>query len=157
MTFPLPKNRDVRQNVNSPEFMTRQPRLAMNYNYNFEEHREFQRAFDKYTKEDKERLLYQEKLIKYIKTYPNRPEVKHSLLKKHVVVPLDSLPDYDVDITGFKPPVAKKSRRKYDKPKYDIDIKDYHCWRSFDRTKPFFTDQQAYLSVELIPKNLVDV
>jgi hypothetical protein len=156
MTFTRPKNTDVRQNVNSPDFMKRQPRLNVNYSYNYEEHREFTWTYNKAVEADNEKQLYQQKLIKYIKSYPDRPEVKSRFMKQ-ISVPVDHLPDYDVDISDFKPPITKKSRRKYDKPKYDIDIKDYQCWRTLDRDKLFFSPKQAYLTVMLIPKNLIAV
>jgi hypothetical protein len=157
MKFSTPKDIDVRQNVNSPDFLKKQPRLDLNYSYNYEEHKQYKEAYEKAKEEDKKQQLYKQKLIKYIKTYPNRTEVKYSLLKKNVVVPLDHLPDYDVDISDFKPPITKKSRRRYDKPKYEIDIKDYNCWRTWDRLQMIFNPKQAYLTVQLIPKNLVDV
>jgi hypothetical protein len=157
MKFMRPKNTDVRQNVNSPDFLKVQPKLQMNYSYNLEEHKEFTWAYEKAVVENTQKEQFKQKLIKYIKTYPNRPEVKFSLMKKHVVVPLDSLPDYDVDISDFKPPISKKSRRKYDKPKNEVDIKDYNCWRSFDRLQLIFTPKQSYLTVELIPKHVVEV
>jgi hypothetical protein len=150
-----PKNTDVRQNINSPDFMKTQPRLKLNYNYNFEEHREFSVMYNKYKKEDELNLLEQQKLIKYIKTYPNRPEVKYRFMNK-VVVPLDNLPDYDVDISDYKPKITKKSRRKI-KESEDEHFKNYECWRCFDRVYARYAEDHPFLTVELIPSKLRQV
>jgi hypothetical protein len=150
-----PKNRDVRQNINSPDFLKVQPRLQINYNFNFEEHREFQKMYNQYKKEDENRILEQHKLMKYIKTYPNRPEVKFKLINK-VVVPLDNIPDYDVDISSYKPKITKKSRKKV-KAAQDDHFNDYECWRSYDRKYPKYAEDQPFIKVELIPKKLIQV
>jgi hypothetical protein len=150
-----PKTTDVRQNINSPDFLKSQPRLQMNFNFNFEEHREFTYMFNKFKKADEERILEQQKLIKYIKTYPDRPEVKSKFMKR-IVVPLDNIPDYDVDISNFKPNITRKSRRKY-KEADDEHFKNYECWRCYDRIFPTYTEDQPFMKIELIPKKLIQV
>jgi hypothetical protein len=150
-----PKTTDVRQNINSPDFMKTQPRLQMNYNFNFEEHKGFVTMYNQLKKEDEERILEQQKLLKYIKTYPDRPEVKFRFIK-NVVIPLDNIPDYDVDISSFKPKNTRKSRRKYKEPD-DEHFKNYDCWRSFDRIFSKFAEDQPFLRIELIPKKLIQV
>ena len=93
--------------------------------------------------------------MKYIKTYPDRPEVK-SRFMKNLAVPLDNIPDYDVDISTFKPKTIRKSRRKY-KDEEDEHYKNYDCWRCFDRIYSRYAEDQPFITVELIPKKLIQV
>ena len=56
------------------------------------------------------------KLVKYIKQNADNDRVKSRWLGKHFPVPAERLPDYDVDISDYKPPATKKSKRKYENP-----------------------------------------
>jgi hypothetical protein len=160
MQYLVPETTDVRQNVNSPDWLKEQPRMySVGYNYNSEHYREFHSKFQKYVDEDKQKVLERKKLWKYVKLNPNDHQVRTRFLPKLLpdgVTP-DMIPDYDVDITGFRPKVTKKSRRKYNAPRVDTDFKNYECWRCFDRVFSAFSHQYTCVRVNLIPKNLIAV
>jgi hypothetical protein len=156
MVFPTPKATDMRQNANSPDYLKIQPRLNLNYNYNFEQNKEFKIRFDQYMKEDEEKLLEKHRILKYIKLHPDNQQVKDRLIPKYLTkgVTLDQIPDYDVDITGWKPAVTRKSRRKYLNKKIDTNISNYEAWRCFDREFPVWSEEHCNLKVFLRPKYL---
>ena len=154
----IPRERDVdtRQNANSEDYLKMQPRMKIDYSYNYEHYKEFYQKFDKYSKEDQIKQIEKMKLIKYIKTNPDKYDVKDRWISKYYNVPMEKLPDYDVDISDYKPPITKKSRRRFEKSKL-TDITNYEAWRVFDRDPEYFSISHKNIKVELIPKNLVDV
>ena len=154
----LPKERDVdtRQNALSDDYLKIQPRMKIDYAYNYEQNKEFKHTFDNIFQADHKKLIEKMKLVKYIKSNPQRYGVRNRWLAKHFNVPIEKLPDYDVDIAGFKPEPTKKSRRKYQKRMAD-DISNYEAWRVFDRVPTFYSAEDHHYNVELIPANLVHV
>jgi ribosomal protein L17 len=160
MNYPVPQNVDVRQNVNSPDWLKTQPRqYSVGYSYNTEENKEFHKNFEKYVEIDKKKVLEKQKLLKYIKLNPNNQQVKLRFIPQHLpdgVTP-EMIPDYDVDINGYKPDITKKSRRIYKEPRVDTNFKNYEAWRTFDRVFHAFDVDSEFLKVELIPKYLINV
>lgn len=154
--FPKPRNVDTRQNANSQDYLKIQPRMKIDYAYNYEKHREFFYNFDKIFAEDQKKLIEKMKLIKYIKSNPNDFAVQNRWIPKNYNVPIEVLPDYDVDITGYKPESTKKSKRKYAKRSAN-DIRNYEAWRAFDRTPGLFCAEEVNIHLELSPKNLIHV
>lgn len=154
----VPKERsvDVRQNALSNDYLKIQPRMKVDYAYNFEQNKEFKHTFDSIVQADQKRLNEKMKLVKYIKSNPLKYGVRNRWLAKHFNVPIEKLPDYEVDIAGFKPEPTKKSRRKYQKRMAD-DISNYEAWRAFDRVPTFYSADDHHYNVELIPNNLYDV
>jgi hypothetical protein len=157
-----PKNpfKDMRQNMHSQDWLKEQPRLTqLNYNYNYEANREFTKKFPKYVEEDKKQTLEKHKLYKYMKLYPDSLQVKLRFIPKHLPdgVTTENIPDYPVDITGYKPAITKKSRRQYNRPKVDTEYKNYHVWRCLDRPWPVFDPEMDFLKVNLVPKNIIAV
>ncbi len=154
----LPKDRniDTRQNANSDNYLKIQPRMKIDYAYNIEQNKEFYFTFDKIFQEDQKRLIEKMKLVKYIKTHPNKYGVKNRWIAKHFNVPIEKLPDYDVDITGFEPQPTKRAKRNYEKRMAD-DISNYEAWRVFDRLPTFYNEDDHHYNIELIPLNLFNV
>lgn len=152
-----PRIADVRQNQHSPDYLKTQPRMNVTYSYNIEQHRDFHKMYEQSKKEDLKNMIEKQKLIKYIKENPDNHAVKTRHHKQNFPVSIDKLPDYDVDIAGYKPTVTKKSRRKYDYPKYNTDFKNYSAWRCFDREQLVYSEDEPYLLVKLIPQKLVEV
>ena len=146
---------DVRQNFNSPDYLKIQPRLKIDYNYNTEQHREFSNYFEQIYNEDQKKLLEKMKLVKYVKENPDNYDVKNRYLGKHFPVPVERLPDYDVDISDYKPPTTKKSKRKYGVK--DNNINKYSAWRCFDRESTIFFQDGTHINVEFKPKHLIQV
>jgi hypothetical protein len=128
----IDKNRNDSPNFNSPDFLKKQERLEINYNYNFEQHRDFTHTFKKQRAIDDKRLLEEQKYLKHLKENKDHPGVKASKIPK-LAVPVEKLPDYDVDVSNYKPERTKKSRRIYDRRLHDINITNYDAWRCFDR------------------------
>ena len=160
MKFLVPETKDVRQNVNSPDWLKMQPRMTtVGYSYNIEENKEFHRKFSLYVAADQKKTLDKQKLMKYIKLNPNDQQVRLRFMPKLLpdgVTP-QMIPDYDVDITGYKPDITKKSRKKYKTPRVDTDFKNYEAWRTFDRVYHVFSEENEFLKVDLIPKYLINV
>jgi hypothetical protein len=150
------KNRDidVRQNFNSPDYLKIQPRLKIDYNYNTEQHKEFNNYFQRIFDEDQKKLIEKMKLVKYVKTNWENYDVKSRWIGKHFPVTADKLPDYDVDISDYKPNPTKKSRRKYEHDNY---INNFSAWRCFDRDCTLFFEDGIHVNVELKPINLIKV
>ena len=136
------KNKNLSPNLNSPDFLKKQERLDINYNYNYEQHRDFTNTFKKQKAIDEKRTLEEQKYLKHIKENREHPGVKASKISK-LVVPVEKLPDYNVDITNYKPERTKKSRRIYDRRLHDINITNYDAWRCWDR----------YLSSKIVNSN----
>jgi hypothetical protein len=145
---------DTRQNFNSPDYLKIQPRLKIDYNYNNEQHKEFNNYFQRIFDEDQKKLNEKMKLVKYVKSHPENYDVKNRWLGKHFPVSVDKLPDYDVDISDYKPYSTKKSRRKY---QHDNYINNFSAWRCFDRENPIFFEDGINVHVELKPLNLIKV
>jgi hypothetical protein len=160
MNYPIPENIDVRQNVNSPDWLKTQPRkYSVGYSYNIEENKEFHRNFENYVKIDKKKVLEKQQLLKYIKLNPNNQQVKLRFIPEYLPngVTTEMIPDYDVDISEYKPNITKKSRRIYKEPRVDTDFKNYEAWRTFDRVFHSFNLDSEFLKVELTPKYLMNV
>jgi hypothetical protein len=160
MKYPIPENIDVRQNVNSPNWLKAQPRkYSVGYSYNIEDNKEFHKNFEKYVEIDKKKVVEKQKLLKYIKLNPNNQQVKLRFIPEHLPIGVDTemIPDYDVDISGYKPNITKKSRRIYKEPRVDTYFKNYEAWRTFDRVFHSFVVNSEFLKVELIPKYLINV
>lgn len=157
MRFRIPKTTDVRQNVNNEDCMKTQPRVKHIYNYNIEQNKEFSYDFKKMVKEDEENTLEKQRMIKYIKLNPTNHQVRTRLIPKYVPphVSIDKLPDFDVDITNWKPPVTKKSRRMFNRSKIDSDFTNYEAWRCFDRPVEDFTEKDQFITILLKPKHLI--
>jgi hypothetical protein len=158
MEVPVPKNTDVRQNVNSKEWRSKQPRMQVNYSYNIEGNKEFHKLFSKLKKDDMDKQEYEEKVLKYIKTNPTDNQVRTSLMPKYLTegMTVENIPNSNIDITNFKPKISKKSRRKYSHERHDRDISNYEAWRCFDREWTYYSPQDmAFVRVELIPSNLI--
>lgn len=153
----VPKTLDVRQNQHFPDYLKIQPRMTVNYSYNIEQHRDFHKMYEASKAEDLKKMIEKQKLIKYIKQNPNNHAVKTKLHKQNFPVTLDKLPNYDVDITGYKPPITKKSRRKYNVPKYNTQFSNFSAWRCFDREYQQFNEEDPCLEVTLSPLKLVQV
>jgi hypothetical protein len=128
------------------------------YNYNLEEHKDFNKFYKKSVEEDKVKIMEKQKILKYIKLNPDTHQVRTRLIPKYLtngIMP-DMIPDYPVDITGFKPAVVKKTRRKYDKPKVN-HYKTYDAWRCWDREWPDWAPEYQNIKVYLKPKYLINV
>lgn len=156
MMQPKERNIDTRQNALSNDYLKIQPRMKIDYSYNYEQNKEFKHTFNKIFEEDQKKLIEKMKLIKYIKSNPQKYGVRNRWLAKHFNVPIEKLPDYDVDITGFKPEPTKKSKRKYEK-RMANDISNYEAWRVFDRMPTFLGIEELHFNFELIPINLIHV
>jgi len=150
------RNIDTRQNAQSEDYLKLQPRMKIDYCYNYEQNKEFHHNFERIFDEDQKKLIQKMKLIKYIKTYPSKYGVKNRWLAKHFDVPIEKLPDYDVDINEFKPDPTKKAKRKFQKRILN-DISNYEAWRVFDRIPAFCSAEDHHYNVELIPINLINV
>jgi len=154
--IPKDRNVDTRQNALSDDYLKIQPRMKIDFAYNYEQNKEFKHNFDHIFQEDQKKLIEKMKIIKYIKTYPQKYGVRNRWLAKHFNVPIEKLPDYDVDITGFKPETTKKSKRKYQK-RMANDISNYEAWRVFDRAPTFYSAEDIHYNLELVPINLINV
>jgi len=151
---------DIRQNVNSKNWLKEQPRLTeVEYAYNIEGNKEFQKKFPQFVQEDKKASLEKKKLLKYMKLYPDNQQVRLRFIPRNLPVGItpEKIPDYDVDISGYKPAITKKSRRKFDRPRVDTNFKNYEAWRCFDRVFMAFSEEMDFIRVNLIPKNLINV
>ena len=151
----IDKNEDQRVNYLSEDFMKKQNRITINYNYNYEQHKEYTKMFKEVEIQDKQEQIQEMKLLKYIKENPDRHNVKHRLMKK-IVVPLDKIPNFPVDIEGYTPKVSKKSRRHYQAKKFDTSLDGYTSWRCWDREMDFLNPlNHVFLPVKLSPKKLM--
>ena len=74
----------------------------------------------------------EQKYIKYLKENKDKLGVKENKISK-LAVPVEKLPDFDVDISNYTPRPNKKSRRVYDRRLHDINITNYDAWRCYDR------------------------
>jgi len=154
--LPNDRNVDTRQNALSADYLKIQPRIKVDYAYNYEQNKEFKHTFESIFQADQKKLIEKMKLVKYIKSNPHKYGVKNRWLAKHFNVPVETLPDYDVDIAGFKPETTKRSKRKLQKRMAD-DISNYEAWRVFDRVPTFYSANDHHYNVELIPMNLIHV
>ena len=151
---------DMRQNVNSKNWLKRQPRLSeVEYSYNIEGNREFNKKFPQFVKEDKKVAQEKQKLLKYMKLNPDDQQIRLKYAPRNLPVGVthDKIPEYDVDINGYKPSVTKKSRRKFDRPRVDTNFKNYEAWRCFDRLYTTFSEEMDFIKVILSPKYLISV
>lgn len=156
----VPADTDMRQNVNSKDWLKPQPRMTdIDYAYNIEGHREFYRKFPQFVKEDKKVIEEKQKLFKYMKLHPDNQQIRLKFIPRNLPngVTVEKIPDYNVDITGYKPTITKKSRRKFDRPRVDTNFKNYQAWRCFDRVFMTFAEEMDFIRVNLIPKNLMNV
>jgi hypothetical protein len=160
MKYLVPETIDVRQNVNSKDWLKTQPRITkIDYSYNIEGNKEFHKKFSKMVDEDRLKMIEKQKLMKYIKLNPHNQQVKDRFIRKMLpdgITP-DMIPDYDVDIKDYRPKVTKKSRRKFNREKVDTNFKNYEAWRCFDRNFMFFNEETDFLKVNLIPKYVIAV
>lgn len=157
MYYPIKNTADIRQNVNDPEWLKPQPRMILNYNYNIEENKQFYKNYAKLLAEDKVQTLEKQRLLKYMKLNPDSMQVKNRFLPKLPIgITLDKIPDYDVDISNYKPAINRKTRKSLRKINLDTDVSNYEAWRCFDRNYKIFSIEQPFVNVELSPKNLIN-
>jgi len=149
------KNVDQRVNYLSEDFMKKQNRIDINYNYNFEQHKEYTKMFREVQKEDKEKQNKDMKFLKYVKENQEKHNVKNRFMK-NLVVPIEKIPNFPVDISDYAPKVTRASRRNYDSKKYNLTLEGYDCWRCYDRNM-FFTNPANHncLNVKLSPLKLL--
>jgi hypothetical protein len=160
MIYPVPPDTDIRQNVNNKDWLKKQPRLSeIEYAYNIEGHKEFYRKFPKFVQTDMKTIQEKQKLYKYMKLNSDNQQIRLRFLPRNLPsgVTVEKIPDYDVDISGYKPTITKKSRRKFDRPRVDTNFKNYQAWRCFDRVFMIFAEDMDFIRVNLIPKNLINV
>jgi hypothetical protein len=160
ITHPLPPDTDMRQNVNSKNWLKQQPRLSeIEYSYNIEGNKEFYRKFPQFVQEDKKAQLEKQKLYKYMKLHPDNQQVRLRFIPRNLPTGItpEKIPDYDVDISGYKPTITKKSRRKFNRLRVDTNFKNYEAWRCFDRVYMTFSEEMDFIRVQLIPTNLINV
>lgn len=156
----VPPDTDMRQNVNSKDWLKHQPRLSeVEYSYNIEGNREFYKKFPQFVKEDKKVIQEKQKLLKYMKLNPDNQQIRLKYAPRNLPVGIthDKIPEYDVDINGYKPSISKKSRRKFDRPRVDTNFKNYEAWRCFDRVYSTFSEEMDFIKVNLSPKHLISV
>ena len=128
----LDKNRNQSPNLNSPDYLNKQERVEVNYNYNYEEHKDFTKRLKDQKIKDEERLLQEKKYFKYLKDNKDDPEIKSTKISR-LTVPIEKIPDFDVDTSNYQPKRSQKSRRLYDRKLHDINISNYDAWRCWDR------------------------
>ena len=158
--YPTDPQTDIRQNVNSKNWLKEQPRLSeVEYAYNIEGNKEFHKKFPQFVQEDKKATLEKKKLMKYMKLHPDNQQVRLRFIPRNLPVGItpEKIPDFDVDISGYKLAITKKSRRKFDRPRVDTNFKNYEAWRCFDRVFMAFSEEMDFIRVNLIPKNLINV
>jgi len=127
-------------NRDSDDFKKKQPRLQLNYNYNFFQHKEFTKFFETQVEKDKKKDLLEKRLLKYLKNV----EDKHTDKKlDEMFLKREEIPDYeDVDITELLEQKDKKNTRLRIKTRSSSDTTNYDAWRVFDRGLIRYNDHE---------------
>lgn len=127
---PVKKGRFHLEKVNEGHeaFMKSQPRFELKYSVNRQEHRDYLNLFAEVRKRDEQAIEAQKKKIKFIKENPNDSRARQAAANLKLVVPIDKLPDYNVNIEGYELPKKNKKLRVANN-----DLTDYTAWRCFDR------------------------
>mmetsp|Transcript_5991 Transcript_5991/g.6212 ORF Transcript_5991/g.6212 Transcript_5991/m.6212 type:complete len:1058 (+) Transcript_5991:302-3475(+) len=146
-----PHENTTSPNKASSDFLKKQPRLNLNYNYNFEEHTVFTDVLKEAQKKDEAMLMKSEdKLLKYSNTY------KGLLLELRERNLANSFCSNNVN--EIRNSTGQEEKKAYNNQLFSIPqgLKNYEMWRSFDRSLNFYMDfVNGSKKVKLVPSELI--
>jgi hypothetical protein len=131
---PLPLYPDLSQpGYETIEYYPKQDRLVMEYNYNYEQYKDYSRLFNKKMSEDKKNTLEERKLMKYLYNVNNN-ETNGYLKKMHMTRSMlrEDPRDKGLDITGVKILGKKKPKKTINMFRAGT-LDKYDAWRCTDR------------------------
>eukprot|EP00826_Nyctotherus_ovalis_P039134 TRINITY_DN3735_c0_g2_i2.p1 TRINITY_DN3735_c0_g2~~TRINITY_DN3735_c0_g2_i2.p1 ORF type:complete len:513 (-),score=168.28 TRINITY_DN3735_c0_g2_i2:1403-2941(-) len=137
-------------------YYSKQERLVIEHNYNYEQFRDYTKLLKKRQDEDKKEQLEEQKLMKYVRTVKNR-ETDNYLKRNHmtrsmlVVDPQDE----DLDISNVKVPGKRKPKKTINQFRAGT-LDNYEAWRSTDRNLfQMGREKECKVKLQLIPNLLV--
>jgi hypothetical protein len=136
----------------------RQPRLELNYNYNFEENSTYTRVFEEAKKLDTKNLEERNKLLAYLKQNKSRTDdrlVFRELNKLSSDIDKYYIPEGNYDFSNYSIPLNRKDKKNVI-PKHSNDVRNYEIWRSFDKKPSFFRSyNQGFKKIRISPAKLI--
>ncbi len=139
------------------EYNPKQERLSLDYNYNFEQYRDFARKHAEMRAKEEKKAEDDRRLMKYLKTVENRTTNGY-LKRMNMTRAMIQAEDEKLDLTNVKVPGKKKRSKKTINERRKGDLSTYDAWRCSDRRMiTFGSIDKCNAKAKLIPTNLVKV
>lgn len=152
-----PHQKESYPNTEADMIGKRQPRIELNYNYNFEENTTFTRVYEEAKKLDTKNVDQRNKLLAYLKQNKTKTDdrlIYRELNKLSSDVDKYYIPDGNYDFTNYSLPLNRKDKKPII-PKHSSDVTNYEIWRSFDKKPSFFRSyNQGYKKITISPAKL---
>lgn len=137
-------------------YHSKQERLVIEHNYNYEQFRDYTKLLKKRQNEDEKEQLEERKLMKYVRTVKNSET--DGYLKRHHMTRSGMLVDprdKDLDTSNVKVPGKRKPKKTINQFRAGT-LDKYDAWRSTDRNLyQMGREEDCTVKLQLIPHLLV--